>query len=248
MGSMNRNQFGVVTFDVGNTLLCADPSPAMVYSQALGRHGRAVAPEVVAPVFADAWAEMQRQTLPGRDPRAACPRRDRYNSVAGGERAWWAAFLAVVLGRLDHDAPLEPLLDDLYAAFARPDGWRVFPETRPTLQALLGQGVRLAVISNWDSRLPELLGSLELDSFFEVITVSAIEGVEKPDPLIFDRTLRRLGVTAEQVIHVGDSPLEDYHGAADAGLSPVLIDRPGLFSADDFRRVDDLGQLPKMVQ
>ncbi len=237
-GAMKRDSFAAVTFDAGNTLLCADPSPAEVYSQALSQHGRAVAPEIVAPVFAGAWAEMQRRTPPGQD---------RYGSVAGGERAWWAAFLAEVLGRLDHDAPVEPLLDDLYAAFARPDGWRVFPETRPTLQALLGKGVRLAVISNWDSRLPELLAELGLDSFFEVITVSAIEGVEKPNRLIFDRTLERLGMTAEGVIHVGDSPHEDYNGAADAGLTPVLIDRPGLFSDDGFRRIDNLDQLPEMV-
>ena len=107
-----------VTFDAGNTLLYCDPSPAEIYAEALGRHGRRVSAAEVEPVFAASWATLQEQTPPGID---------RYSSEPGGERAWWGAFLRDVLERLDHEAEWEPLLDDLYDAFARPDVWQVFP-------------------------------------------------------------------------------------------------------------------------
>ena len=153
----------------------------------------------------------------------------------------FAHALAVkVLGRIEHDAPWEPLLDELYAAFACTKVWKAFPETRATLAELAARGVSLAVISNWDKRLPEILDRLDLTGTFDVITVSTIEGMEKPAPEIFLRTVARLEVKPEAALHVGDSPLEDYQGARAAGLTPVLIDRHTLFAHDSYRRIVSL--------
>ncbi len=230
----------VISLDAGNTILFCDPSPPVIYQQALGQHGRPVSAEEVAPVFRETWAEMQRLTRPGKD---------RYSSVEGGERAWWGTFLKKVLDRLDHDAAWQPLLDNLYAAFADPALWQVYPEVRSSLEQLSEQGYRFAIISNWDRRLPEILRGLDLEHFFETITVSSIEEVEKPAAEIFHRTLSRLGVAAAATVHVGDSPREDYQGAADAGLLPVLIDRKGLFRDDEYRRVAGLdGLFPLLSQ
>jgi putative hydrolase of the HAD superfamily len=177
---------------------------------------------------------MQLRSVPGQD---------RYNSVAGGELAWWGAFVREVLRRLDHDAPWEPLLEDLYAAFCEASVWKAFPETVSTLEGLSARGVRLAVISNWDRRLPDILRSLGLFDIFETVTVSSIEGVEKPATEIFDRTLERIGTSAAETVHIGDSPLEDYSGAENAGLTTVLIDRHDLFADEPYRRVSSLDQI-----
>jgi putative hydrolase of the HAD superfamily len=227
-----------VTFDAGNTLLYCDPSPAEIYAEALGRHGRAVAADEVAPVFAGTWAEFQARTQPGID---------RYGSEPGGEKAWWGAFLREVLDRLDHDADWETLLDDLYAAFSRPDVWKVYPEVFATLEAVRSLGPSMAVISNWDRRLPEILDSLGLTPYFDSITVSSIEGVEKPAAEIFTRTLERLDARAERTVHVGDAPLEDYRGAERVGITPVLIDRRGAFAVDGFRRISSLDQVLNLL-
>jgi putative hydrolase of the HAD superfamily len=227
-----------VTFDAGNTLLYCDPTPAEIYADALGRHGRPVTPQEVEPVFAGAWAELQERTPPGID---------RYGSQPGGEKQWWGAFLREVLVRLDHEAEWEPLLDELFAAFSEPGVWKVYPETRLTLDAARNQGFRMAVISNWDKRLPEILDGLELTDFFETIAVSAIEGVEKPAAEIFERTLDRLSVRPQQALHIGDSPLEDYEGSQAVGMTPVLIDRPGAFAGDGYRRIGSLGEIFDLV-
>jgi putative hydrolase of the HAD superfamily len=235
---MKGGSHRAVCFDAGNTLLYCDPSPAEIYAGKLSRYGRAVTPEEAAPAFRDAWAEMQRRTAAGRD---------RYTSMAGGERAWWGAFVREVLQRLDHEAPWEPLLDELYDAFSRADVWHSYPDTVPTLRALQRSEIALAVVSNWDRRLGAILEALSLEPFFEVITVSAIEGVEKPAAEIFERTVKRLGMAPSAVIHVGDSPREDYHGAASAGLTPLLIDRRGLFSDDEYHRISSLEAVLDLV-
>jgi putative hydrolase of the HAD superfamily len=231
---MTKKHLTAVTFDAGGTMIYCDPSPGEIYAHHLSRFGRPVRAEEVGPVFRDAWAEMQRRTVPGQD---------RYNSVPGGELGWWGAFVREVLRRLDHDAPWEPLLEDLYAAFCDIQVWKVYPETVGTLEALAAEGVQLAVISNWDRRLPEILRSLDLHDLFETVTVSSLEGVEKPSLEIFHRTIERMGVSVAQAVHIGDSPLEDYTGAEQAGLGAALIDRHDLFADEPYRRISSLDEI-----
>lgn len=231
---MRETPIRAVSFDAGNTLIYCDPTPPELYAAALSDLGRRVTPADVAPVFAAVWEERQRQAAPGAD---------RYAVADGGARGWWGGFLVEVVARLGHDAPWQQLLDRLWDDFARPDVWHVYPDAVPTLERLAAAGLRLAVTSNWDERLPDILAALGLDRHFEVLTVSHLEGVEKPAREIFERTVARLGVAAGEVVHVGDSPREDYAGALDAGLQPVLVDRQGAFADDGYRRVGSLGEL-----
>lgn len=227
-----------VTFDAGNTLLAAEPAPPVIYARVLSELGRPVTPEEVGPVFAAVWAEAQLRTEPGKDRYAANP---------GGERAWWGEFVRQVLSRLGHNALCEEALARLYTEFTRPSVWRVFPGVRETLQALKERQVPLAVISNWDSRLPGILDGLGLSPFFDVIAVSSLEGMEKPAPEIFTRTLARLGTEPEATLHLGDSPREDYDGARHAGLVPVLLDRAGHFANNGFRRISHISQIMRFI-
>ncbi len=227
-----------VTFDAGNTLLSADPPPPAIYAGVLSRLGRPITAEEVAPVFAQVWAEAQLRVPSGTD---------RYAATPGGERAWWGAFVREVLARLHHDADWREALEVLYQEFTRPEVWEVFPDVVETLGELKEQGYALGLISNWDSRLPALLDKLELAPFFDAISVSSLEGIEKPAAGIFIHTLVRLGVDPHETVHVGDSPLEDYEGARRAGLTPVLIDRTGRFTENGFTTIAAISQLPALI-
>lgn len=218
--------------DVGGTLIRAVPDPPTVYAATFSRYGPPVSPQEVAPVFAQVWQEMTQE-----HPRGL----DRYHLLKGGERAWWGRFLRQVLHRLRHPAPWEEVLEELFATFARPEQWQVYPEVWQVLETLRAQGLRLAAVSNWDSRLPALLAGLGLEKFLDQVLVSSLEGVEKPNPEIFHRALKRLGVQAEEATHWGDSPLDDYRGAEACGISPVLIDRHGLF-LDSYVRARHLAE------
>jgi putative hydrolase of the HAD superfamily len=54
-------------------------------------------------------------------------------------------------------------------------------------------------------------------------------------------------VAPDEILHVGDSPRDDYEGAAAAGLVPRLLDRHGAFAGDSYRRIESLAELPGMV-
>jgi len=226
-----------VLFDVGGTLIEARPAVPDVYARTLSRWGSPVEAWQVAPVFQEVWTELTQL-----HPRGL----DRYHHLKGGEWEWWGEFLRRVLVRLGHPAPWEPVLKELFAAFADPSLWQVFPEVNEALGKLRSSGLRLAVVSNWDSRLPRLLDGLGLAGFFNEVLVSSLEGVEKPGAEIFRRAATRLEVAVEACLHAGDSPLDDYRGAESAGMRAVLVDRAGIFN-DGYVKVADLRELYDLV-
>jgi putative hydrolase of the HAD superfamily len=226
-----------VLLDVGGTLIESRPSPAEMYARVLSRWGPAVGTEAVGPAFSETWCEMTQLHPPGLD---------RYHLLKGGERAWWGEFVQRVMRRVGHPAPWRPVLAELFDAFAEPSLWHVYPDVLGALEWLRDRGLRLAVVSNWDSRLPALLAGLGLTRFFDAVLVSALEGVEKPSPVIFERAAARLQVPVGACLHVGDSPLDDYRGATSAGLDAVLIDREGLFG-NGYRRISNLGGLHELL-
>jgi putative hydrolase of the HAD superfamily len=129
--------------------------------------------------------------------------------------------------------------------------FRAFPEVPEALARLRQEGVRLVVVSNWDSSLPDVLARLGLARWLDGVVTCAEVGVRKPDRAVFDRALAVAGVAPGRALHVGDSPHEDIQGAVQAGIEPVLIRREG--GSD--RRVPDgvhtiihsLGELPRLV-
>ena len=117
------------------------------------------------------------------------------------------------------------VLDDLYERFAQKTAWRVFDDVLPTLLELKARGLRLAVTSNWDERLRPLLEDLQLTPFFDALVISIEVGEAKPSTAIFQRCADTLGLPAAAILHVGDSPAEDFLGARQAGMGAMAIDR-----------------------
>lgn len=106
-----------------------------------------------------------------------------------------------------------------------PSCFDVFPDVLETLEALRDMGVRLGVVSNWQSGLAHFCTELGLAQFFDCIVSSAEFGAEKPDQRIFLEACRRLDTTPGRTLHVGDTYLDDFVGGESAGLQVLLIDR-----------------------
>lgn len=230
-------RYAAVLLDVGGTLIECRPSAPEVYARVLSAHGPTVTADEVAPAYRRAWKDMTQAHPPGLD---------RYHTLKGGERAWWGAMLRQVLEEISHPAPWRPVLEELFEAFSEPSLWRVFEEVPEVLSWLRQRGLRLGVVSNWDSRLPALLQRLGLDGYFDEVLVSALEGIEKPAPTIFLRASERLGVDPSSCVHVGDSPLDDVRGAESAGIDAVLVDRWASFE-NGYRKIDDLRGLHELL-
>ena len=95
--------------------------------------------------------------------------------------------------------------------------YRVLPGVVEALGGLRARGLELAVVGNWDRRLPEHLGRLGLAPFFSAIVSSAEAGAPKPAAAPFRLALDRLGVPADRALHVGDAA-QDEEGARAGGM------------------------------
>ncbi|KAB2958457.1 MAG: HAD family hydrolase, partial [Thermoanaerobaculia bacterium] len=170
---------GAVTLDANHTLLEARDLGGE-YACVLARHGIEVPAARLRPAIADAWREVS---------CAADPRRDRFASHAGGSRGFWRVFVERVCALAEAPRPSPFAAAELYERFAGSGPYLVYPDVEPALTALAARGVRLAVVSNWDERLPRVLAALGLARRFESVVTSAEVGVEKPHPAIFGTVL-----------------------------------------------------------
>lgn len=74
--------------------------------------------------------------------------------------------------------------------------------------------------------LRPLIKKFHLAHFFKVQTFSDEELIAKPNTQIFQRTLERLGLSAEVSVHIGDDPLTDIAGARKARMKTIWFN-PG---------------------
>jgi HAD superfamily hydrolase (TIGR01509 family) len=130
-------------------------------------------------------------------------------------RAAFGGLLATV------DAGIDGFADALYERALRPEGWRAYADTAPTLQALQAAGVPVAVVSNIGFDIRELCGVLGFAPYVTEWVLSYEVGACKPDPLIFRYACRVLGVETTAALMVGDTPADA--AAVDAGCRALIL-------------------------
>ena len=141
----------------------------------------------------------------------------------------------------------EFLVDEAFAVFdeVRNDV-DVFPEARPGLLALR-ERFTLIALTNGNADL-EKVG---IDDLFDGHVTAAMVGAAKPARPIFDAAVQAGGSGAEETLHVGDHPFYDVHGAREAGLRTVWVNRNGGEWPDEYQRPDlevkHVGELAEIV-
>jgi putative hydrolase of the HAD superfamily len=203
----------VVLIDVGDTMAKAHPSWLDVYSAVFDRYGIETTQGAFEQAFHAAWSAWKHEG-PFEATEEASFRR-------------LAELDQLVFGRLGYPDLPESFFRDIDQAFRQRSAFYVFPDVIPALDAMQAAGLRLGVVSNWGWYAPELLQALELARHFEVLSISARVGFQKPHAAIFEHALDLLDISPEQAIHVGDDPEADVLGARRVGIEPVLIDRRG---------------------
>ena len=104
----------------------------------------------------------------------------------------------------------------------------------------------MAVISNSEGQVEEILQDLGLREYFEIVIDSFIVGVEKPDPRIFKIALERLGWDRSDTIYIGDIFYMDIWGANQAGLGAIHLDKLGLYDGWDGEHIPSVKELPDL--
>ncbi len=198
-----------VFFDVGNTLILASPRFWLL------------------PLLEE------RGLKPKGDPRRAALEAFRFyeeNHLLARSREealrLWEAFHIRLLTGLGLGEEAKGLARYFVEHWDDPRFWPLVPGAREVLEALKARGYPLAVVSNWDGLLPEVLEAVGLRPYFDHLAVSALVGVAKPDPRLFQEALLALGVAPGEALHIGDSEA-DRLGAEALGLGFLPFDPLG---------------------
>jgi HAD superfamily hydrolase (TIGR01509 family) len=215
-----------IFFDVGNTLLFPDRSHILA-----PLHQQKLTPSL------EQWHAIERKMKKEFD--------EIIKHDGRSDHSFWYLFYSHLLEELGvHDDALRDALVDATRISAN---WRdIRPGTRETLLRLRRR-YPLAVISNADGKIGDVLTRCGIADCFAAITDSGLVGYEKPHPAIFEAALRGMDAAAEQSLYVGDVYSVDYLGATRAGMQAVLFDVSGAYRESGLPRVESLEELEQKL-
>lgn len=219
-----------VFFDAAGTLIKPARSVGESYAAIAAKHGKEVSSTNITERFRTCFDAAPRLAFPGATE----------DTVAALERDWWKSLVAQVFEPWSPFVRFEEYFAELFAYFASPNAWTLYPEVLETLTSLNERGLILDVISNFDSRLVRILDGLDAGEQFENIFVSSRVGYAKPDRRIFNAALSYHGLAPAQALHVGDSEINDLSGANQAGLKGILVERGKTSAAQASDRINSL--------
>jgi putative hydrolase of the HAD superfamily len=220
---VSTRDIAAVLLDAGNTLICMRRT---LVCEVLAGEGIASTPEAVARAEAAARPAISRQL------------------AAGGSTEADGTFLLYVRRIVAGLAGEDPAADDglvrrlLRGVRSIPTQqlWsEVLPGVPEALAALRDAGIRRVVVSNSDGTVEQGLADAGLGHLLDAVVDSAVVGVEKPHPGIFEHALAAAGVRPSRALHVGDLYAVDVVGARAAGVHALLLD-----PFDDWPDVDCL--------
>ncbi len=169
---------------------------------------------------------------------------------------WKSYGMAVARAASVPEDRVEEAAAGVVAVLGRDQVWsRVLPGSIDGLRRLAATGVGLGIVSNSDGTVAEQLATQRVCQVGEgegvpvaVVIDSAVVGIRKPDPGIFDLALEALGVPAARAVHVGDTVFADVAGARAAGVRPFHLDPYGFCPLRrDHDHVGSLTELASLV-
>jgi HAD superfamily hydrolase (TIGR01509 family) len=123
-----------------------------------------------------------------------------------------------------------------------------------TLEAIKGEELKTGLISN--TIFPSYAHEVDLDNFglspyIDFRLYSCDFGYRKPHPGIYEEGLRRIGLSADETLFVGDRYIEDVKGPMAAGMPAVLKYHEGRDYPDPmpegFSVVHEISELLKIL-
>ncbi len=219
------DRFRAVTFDAYGTLLRNDDL-ALIPKQIVADHGLSVQ-------IADVWRAWEELYLEATQVEPFRTLREIEEHI-----------LPRVLRQFTVGGDAAPYVDLFFRVTTKIE---LYPETREVLSAL--GHVRSAIVSNADQ---EHVAAWRFTLPVEFVLISEAVRAYKPHRLMFERALERLRLEPHEVLHVGDSDVDDVKGAKEAGLRVAWVNRDGRrrrphVPAPDYE-IRDLRQLPLLLR
>ena len=233
MEKLDTGNIDAVFFDVGNTLFKPYPSLEAVVRDVIARFGYDPSDEAMrrGVIAADRFYEERYWSD------------DSFWANETDASKMWAELYAIALEEMGIDGDRHLIGRAIYDHFGDGARWRTYDDVVPVFERLKREGYRLALVSNWDSRLARLCFDMGLFRYLDSVLSSASVGLIKPDPRIYEVACERLGVEPGRAVHVGDHYYADVLGARSVGIHPVMIDRFGFGNPADVPVIKDLYEL-----
>ncbi len=191
-----------VAFDATGTLIALREAVGETYARFAAAHG------VALPAWrlGDAFARVLAHAPPRCFPSSAPEQRIEL------ERQWWLERVRQTIQAADstvrptHFDDFDRFREALFDAYRGPDLWQLRPGAREALRSLATAGVRMALVSNFDHRLNEILELLGISPFFEFVALPHRTGLRKPAAQIFEDLCARFDLLPSACAYVGDDP------------------------------------------
>jgi putative hydrolase of the HAD superfamily len=230
----------VIFFDAAGTLIEVRGGVGEIYSRVAREFAFEAEPQILQQNFSHSFRRQPPLAFPPGTPDAA---------LIEPEKDWWRNLVKEVFAGLGSFPRFDEFFNEIFERFRSRELWRVYDDVEPALTELRRRGLKLGVISNFDSRLYDVLRACELDRFFDSVHVSTRVGAAKPDPAIFQAALNYHVVEAQQAWHVGDSLREDVEGAMAIGVNAILLDRNSRFAENaPATRITSLNQIVTLIE
>ncbi len=215
----------IIFFDVGNTLLF--PNRERILAPIPKKHHPTL----------DQWHALERKTKNEFD-----------QGMMGGkvDHGFWWTFHTYLLQDLDglDDGVRNTLVENTQKSA----NWdQILPGTCDALQRI-GRDYAIAVISNSDGKIADVMRRCGIADCFRRVTDSGIVGYEKPHQEIFQAALREMQAQPAESLYVGDVYSIDFVGARSVGMEAVLFDIAGAYRDLDWPRVDSLEGLENWLK
>lgn len=200
-----------IVFDAAGTLIYPEPSAVDVYRQVGLQFGVDLAHTEIQQRFGQNFKRFFQNPNHWDQPTNEAIERHR-----------WRQVVQAVFPEARH---ADALFETLWQHFAVAQHWRVYDDVFDCWNWLQTQAYVVAIGSNFDRRLHQLLPQLQpLDQITQVFC-SADLGWSKPSERFFDELAQRLEIAPEQLLMIGDHLTNDCHGPRRAGWKSLFLSR-----------------------
>ena len=155
------------------------------------------------------------------------------------------SFLERLLQHYDvPDGEAESAAREAFAAFLSQRHEVVLYANAQSVLNTLGRQFQLGALTNGNADVRKT----DIGSCFDYAWRAEEFGVSKPDPALFRAAFEEAGVSAEQVIHVGDCHDNDVSGAVSAGAKAIWYSPEGGVSEIASGVIQELSELPAAIE
>ncbi len=145
--------------------------------------------------------------------------------------------------------------EDIFPSYIRPLFYKAavpYSFTKPVLSKLRDSGIKTGLITNGIRDLQyKKLQMLDITDCFDQIIVSGDTPYRKPDPRVFEIMTARMGLPPEEMLYIGDNPLNDIKCSREAGYIPVWVKTINEWVYPDIEKpqyiIDNVSEIPDLI-